>query len=80
MCQPSDKKDGWCKPSQGAKHAGVSVDTFSEWFKDGLRFIRLSSGHRLTKYVWIDEYLEQYEVQDEAKQIADDLVASMNND
>ena len=53
---------GWAKRKAGAKYAGIGERTFQEWFKAGLRFVRLPSGTILTKYQWIDEFLEAFEV------------------
>jgi predicted site-specific integrase-resolvase len=68
---------GWCKSSKGAKYSDVSLRVFRAWFKDGLRYVRLENGRILTKYDWIDSYLGQFEVKDEAKLTAEALVESM---
>jgi hypothetical protein len=60
--RPSSR--GWCKPSEGAKYASHSYKVFLGMFEDGLRHIRLPNGRILTKYDWIDEYLEKFEVTD----------------
>jgi len=65
---------GWCKPSAGAKYAGVSLKVFRGWFGAGLCHVRLENNRILVKYRWIDKYLEQFEVRNEAKQLADELV------
>jgi hypothetical protein len=65
---------GWCKPSQGAKYAGVSLKIFRGWLGAGLHHVRLENNRILVKYRWIDKYLEQFEVRNEAKQLADELV------
>jgi excisionase family DNA binding protein len=53
---------GWAKIKEAAKYAGVSVRTFRDWLKDGLRHSRLSTGTILVAYAAIDEYLERFEV------------------
>ena len=63
---------GWIKIKGAAAYSGVSVRTAEGWLKQGLRFIQLPTGLRLTKYEWIDEFLERYS-QDPANQI-DEMV------
>jgi len=53
---------GWAKRKQAAKYAGIGERTFKDWLKAGLRYVRLPSGTILTKYQWIDEFLESYEI------------------
>lgn len=69
--RPSSR--GWLKPSKGPEYAGVSLKVFRTWFRNGLRYVQLSNGRILTKYEWIDTYLEQFEVKDEAKRMAEEL-------
>lgn len=69
---------GYCKPSTGAKYADQkSVKTFRSWFRKGLRHVRLPNGRILTKYDWIDQFLEQYEVRNEVKQLAEELTEGL---
>jgi hypothetical protein len=71
----SKKYFGWAKRKAGAKYAGIGERTFNKWFKAGLRFVRLPSGTILTKYQWIDEFLESFEVyQDKVKDEIDETV------
>lgn len=68
---------GWCKPSQGAKYANQGLKGFRTWLRNGLRYVRLPSGRILTKFDWIDEYLERFEVEStdqKTKKIADGLL------
>ena len=69
---------GWCKPSEGRKYAGnVSRKKFYSMLRNGLRHVRLPNGRILTKYDWIDAYLEAFEMQstdEKAKNIADQLL------
>lgn len=53
---------GWTKVKNGAFYADVSVRTFRPWLTKGLRHVRLPSGTILTKFIWIDKFLEQFEV------------------
>jgi hypothetical protein len=74
--RPTDR--GWCKPSRGAKYAHQSLKGFRTWFRNGLRYVRLENGRILTKYDWIDSYLEQFEVRDDkAKQMASELTEDL---
>ena len=74
--KPTDR--GWCRPSKGAKHTDRSLKVFRTFFRDGLRYIRLPNGRILTKYEWIDAYLEQFEVKDDkAKRTAIELMEGL---
>lgn len=69
---------GWAKPSLASKHAGVSLKAFRTWFGKGLRYVRLPNGRILTKFDWIDSYLEQFEVKDDqAKLQAEELTEGL---
>lgn len=76
-----ETNEEWCKPSTGAKYADQkSLKTFRSWFKKGLRHVRLPNGRILTKYSWIDEYLEQFEVKGKdktAEKIAKELIEKL---
>jgi hypothetical protein len=61
---------GWCKPSQGAKYAGVSLKVFRRWLGNGLRHSRLPNGRILVSMAAIDEYLKQFEVKDDSAKVA----------
>jgi hypothetical protein len=50
------------------------VKQFRGWFKKGLRHVRLENGRILTKYDWIDEFLEQFEVKDDLSRLVDELL------
>jgi hypothetical protein len=66
---------GWCKPSGGAKYGGnVTKKQFYGWLKNGLRHIRLPNGRIFTRYDWIDEYLESFEVENPNQKVADKLL------
>jgi hypothetical protein len=70
---------GWLKPSEGRQYAGnVSRKKFYSMLQDGLRHVRLPNGRILTKYEWIDSYLQQFEVKDNASKMAGELVESLN--
>jgi len=65
---------GWAKPSEGRKYAGnVSRKKFYSMLQDGLRHVRLPNGRILTKYDWIDAYLEQFE-DDSTQRMVEDLM------
>ena len=55
---------GWAKVKDAAKYAGMSERTFREWLKKGLQHSVLPSGTILLKYSAVDEYLENYTVQE----------------
>lgn len=65
----------WTKPSGGAKYAEVSVKQFRGWFKKGLRHVRLPNGRILTKYDWIDEFLEQFEVKNYVDLLVEEILS-----
>ena len=67
----SSDNRGWAKIKEAAKYAGVSVRTFRDWLKDGLRHSRLATGTILIAYAAIDEYLGGFEV---SKNQVDDIV------
>lgn len=54
----------WMKIPAGAEYAGVSIRTFRDWLKKGLKHVRLDSGMILTKDIYVDSFLEQFIVQD----------------
>ena len=68
-------KRGWLKPKKGAEYAGgVSLKVFRGWMKNGLRHVRLDNGRILTKYDWIDEFLEGFEAENPSQNLIDELV------
>jgi len=69
---------GWTKPKSGAKYSGVSERTFRCWLKTGLKHSRLPGGRILTRYAWIDEFLERYAVEDgEVDRIVDEVMCKL---
>ena len=68
---------GWLKPSQGAKYCGISLKVFYGWMKNGLRHVRLENGRILTKYDWIDEFLEGFEAKDLSQELAEELTEGL---
>ena len=68
---------GWCKPSQGARYAGVSVRVFRRWLKNGLEHSQTPSGRIFVRYRAIDAYLEQFIVENEAKAMAEELTQDL---
>ena len=68
---------GWSKIKIAAKYAGVSERTMWVWLKQGLRHSKLPSGHVLISYTAIDEYLQQYQVDESAvDKIVDEVFCS----
>jgi len=70
-------KRGWLKPKKGSEYAGVSSKVFYRWLKDGLRHVQLPNGRILTKYDWIDEFLEGFETKNPSQELAKKLVEGM---
>jgi excisionase family DNA binding protein len=68
---------GWCKVKNAAKYADVSERTIREWLKEGLKHSRLPSGTIRIRYSDIDEYLEQFQVNDN---LVDTVVDEIMND
>lgn len=62
---------GWTKKVDGAAYAGVSPRTFHAWLRNGLRHVKLPSGTVLTRYSWIDEFLDGFEVEAERDRIGE---------
>ena len=70
--KPEDR--GWCKPSRGAQYADHTLKVFRSWLGQGLRHIRLPNGRILTKYEWIDTYLEQFEVKNDVDRLVEEIL------
>ena len=70
-------KRGWLKPQEGAQYSGVSLKVFRGWIKAGLRHVRLENGRILTKYDWIDEFLEGFETNNPSQELAEELVEGL---
>jgi excisionase family DNA binding protein len=68
---------GWCKVKNAAKYADVSERTIREWLKEGLKHSRLPSGTIRIRYIDIDGYLEQFQVNDN---LVDAVVEEIIND
>ena len=75
ILQPTRR--GWLKPKKAAGYAGVSPKVFYGWMKNGLRHVRLDNGRMLTKYDWIDEFLEGFETKDPSQELAEQLVEDL---
>lgn len=56
------KVSGWANVKAAAQYANVSERTFRDWLRQDLKYSKLPSGHILTKYEWIDQFLEGYEI------------------
>ena len=70
-------KRGWLKPKKGAQYACVSPKVFYGWLKNGLRHVRLDNGRILTKYDWIDQFLEEFEAKDLPHELVEELVEGL---
>ena len=68
---------GWCKAKNAAKYADVSERKIREWLKEGLKHSRLPTGTIRIRYSDIDEYLEQFQVNDN---LVDTVVDDILND
>jgi predicted site-specific integrase-resolvase len=68
---------GWLKPKKGALYSGVSSKIFYGWLRNGLRHVRLENGRILTKYDWIDQFLEGFETKDLPQELVEELVEGM---
>ncbi len=60
---------GYLTVEAAAEYASVSVRTFRNWIKDGLKHVRVSRKMIRTKPDWIEEYLDQF--QEEHHEIED---------
>ena len=71
--------DGWGKIRQAAQYGGVSERTLrGDWLKNGLKHSRLPSGTILTKFEWIDEYLEKFVVnENQTDQLVDEVMKEL---
>jgi hypothetical protein len=56
--------NGWAKVKAASVYAGVSPRTLRKLLKRGLKHSRLPSGTILIRYSAIDEFLANYESQD----------------
>ena len=53
--------NGWIRiPKQSAKYCGISVRTFEDWLRAGLRYSKVGAC-RLTRAEWIDSFIENHE-------------------
>ena len=75
---PKLSNRGWCKPSTGAKYASVSLKQFRNWLRNGLEHSQLPNRRILVKYSAIDRYLEQFEVRNKVKEMAEEMVKGMS--
>jgi hypothetical protein len=58
--------EGWAKVRAAAAYACVSPRTIRKWLNEGLRHARLPSGTILIKYDAVDEFISEYEEQQNA--------------
>jgi excisionase family DNA binding protein len=58
--------EGWASVKKAAQYADVSVRTMRDWLKEGLKHSRLPSGTIRIRYSDVNEYLEQFQVNEHA--------------
>jgi hypothetical protein len=75
----SQISQGWGNIKAASRYAGVCERTFEDWLKEGLKFVRLPSGHRLIRFEWIDRFLEQY-VQEPESNLVDQITDKIFKD
>lgn len=56
----STSPPGWCRPDEAAQYAGVKRKTMLRWMKQGLRHVSVNKKVKLTKFEYIDEYLNGF--------------------
>jgi hypothetical protein len=70
---------GWGKVKAGAQYAGISVRTFRDWLKHGLKYSQLPSGTILVRFSDIDSFLESFSVNhNEIDQIVDSVCRDLS--
>ena len=69
--------EGWASVKKAAKYADISERTLRDWLKEGLKHSRLNAKTIRIRYVDIDEFLEQFQVDDH---LVDNLVDSVMRD
>ena len=70
---------GWANVKNAFKYADVSEKTFRSWLNEGLKHSRLPSGMIRIKYTDIDEFLEQYNVnEDLVENFVEEVCAGFN--
>jgi excisionase family DNA binding protein len=68
----------WLTPKEAAAYARVSLKRLRKFYLEGnLRYTRLDNGQILIKRQWLDEFLESFEVIDEARKQALEIVESL---
>ena len=66
---------GWASVKDAAKYAGFSERTMRKLLKQGLKHSRLPSGTIRIRYQDIDNYLEQFQVnEDQVDDIVDEIL------
>lgn len=69
----------WGNIKTASQYAGVCERTLEDWLKEGLKFVRLPSGHRLIRFEWIDLFLEQY-IQEPGSNPVDQITQEIFNE
>jgi hypothetical protein len=68
---------GWANVKNASKYADVSERTMRDLLKEGLKHSRLPSGTIRIRYSDIDEYFDQFQVNDN---LVDNVVDEIMND
>jgi hypothetical protein len=55
----------------------VGPKVFYGWLKNGLRHVRLENGRILTKYDWIDGFLEGFEAENPSQELVKELTEGL---
>ena len=70
---------GWASVKDAAKYAGFSERTIRKFLKQGLKHSRLPSGTIRIRYKDIDDYLEQFQVnENQVDAIVDEIFKDFN--
>ena len=51
---------GWCNTAEAARYVGVDSRYILAWFKRGLRHVEMSKKMKLTRYDYIDDFLNGF--------------------
>jgi len=65
---------GWLKIKSAATYADISERTLRHWLIEGLRHVR-KSGTVYIKPQWIDEFLLQYEVDNNVEHLVEEILS-----
>ena len=70
---------GWANVKNASKYADVSERTLRDWLKNGLKHSRLNTKTIRIKYDDVDEYLEQFQINDDfVDDVVDSVMSALN--